>query len=279
MPHAIIYRLSDMLFVLFYYLAGYRRKVVFANLNSSFPEKNEKEVRKIARQFYQHLCDLMLESIRLFSLSKEEIVRRCKVLNPEVIDQFYDQGKDVIVVTGHFNNWEMAAVTIDMQFKHRCYGIYQPLSNEFLNKKFSLSRSKTGLVLVPKKETKAYFQKKRDERGAFFFAGDQSPTYSKRVYWTTFLNQETAVAFGTEKYAREYDLPVIFGIIEKRRRGFYEITLKVITETPNEHPHGWITETHTRMLEGYIKEKPHYWLWTHKRWKRKREKEELNEAV
>lgn len=274
LPLPILYVISDGAYVLLFHVLGYRKKVVYQNLGNSFPDKSEKEINTIAAKFYRHLCDTIVESISLFSMPQKEIIRRCKILNPEVIDRFYDSGQDVVVVTGHFNNWEFAAVAVSPQVQHHCIGIYQPLSNAFFEKKFSVSRSKQGLELLPKTETKDSFRRKRAEPSAHYFAADQSPTYSKRVHWMTFLNQETAVAFGTEKYAREFNQPVIFGLVEKVKRGYYEITVHLITDTPNAHPKGWITQKYTRLLEKSIMEKPQYWLWTHKRWKRKREAHE-----
>jgi KDO2-lipid IV(A) lauroyltransferase len=142
-----------------------------------------------------------------------------------------------------------------------------------------MSRAKLGLELLPKTETKKSFQKPRGKKSLHIFGADQSPTYSKRVHWMTFLNQETAVAFGTEKYACQYDQPVIYGGIKKVRRGYYEITFQLITATPSAHPKGWITEQHTRLLEKRIQAEPQYWLWTHKRWKRKKKESEIIEKA
>jgi KDO2-lipid IV(A) lauroyltransferase len=279
LPLPVLYVISDVAYFLLYHVTGYRKKVVFQNLNHSFPDKSEKEIKKIAAQFYSHLCDTIVESIRLFSMPEKEVIRRCKLLNPEVIDRYYEEGRDVVVVTGHFNNWEFAAVAVTPQVKHHCIGIYQPLTNAFFERKFSVSRKRLGLELLPKTETKDSFRRGREQPSAHYFAADQSPTYSKRVHWMTFLNQETAVAFGTEKYACEFNQPVVFGLVEKVKRGQYEITVHLITDTPNEHPKGWITEKHTRLLEKQIVEKPQYWLWTHKRWKRKRQPHEKMSKV
>lgn len=279
LPLPVLFGISDIAYFLLFHIVGYRKKVVFQNLHNAFPQKSEREIQRIAARFYSHLCDTIVESIRLFSMPEKEIVKRCTVLNPEVMDRFYEEGRDVCVVTGHFNNWEFAAVAVNPQVKHRCIGIYQPLTNAYFEKKFSVSRSKTGLELLPKTETKASFERGRKEPCAHFFAADQSPTYSKRVHWMNFLNQETAVAFGTEKYSREFDQPVIFGLIEKVKRGYYTITIQLLTDTPTAHPTGWITQKHTRSLEKHILQKPQYWLWTHKRWKRKRQAHEKLEEV
>lgn len=270
LPLRVSYLLSDVLFFILYYLLRYRHKVVFINLRNSFPEKSPREIESIARGSYRHFCDLMLESIRIFSISKEELVHRCTIKNPELVDRFYREGKSIIIAAGHYNNWEMAALAFDLQAAHQAVGIYKPLVNAFLDEKLRQSRSKFGLEMVPKDKVRPFFAESTDRLTAPLLATDQSPSNSINVYWTQFLNQDTAVLFGTEKYARSYNYPVVFGHIRKLRRGHYEMEFEVVEENPAGTAHGEITEKHTRILERDIRKEPRYWLWTHKRWKRKR---------
>ena len=271
LPLGVTYYLSDLLYVLTYHLIRYRRRLVERNIAKSFPDKNEAEVKRIAQGFYRHFSDFIVESLRLFSISQKEVIKRCRVVNPEVIDPFFKNGRSIILVGGHYNNWEMLAVAMDPQVKHHAVGIYVPLSNSFLNRTFINSRSRFGLGLVAKYDVSSFFEENNDKRVTTIFGADQSPFWtSKNIYWTTFLNQETGVMFGTEKYAKEYNQPVVFTRITKKSRGHYEISFELITENPAETGHFEITEKHTRMLEKQIQEHPEYWLWIHDRWKRKR---------
>ncbi|MCO6492109.1 MAG: hypothetical protein J5I98_27075 [Phaeodactylibacter sp.] len=269
-PLRASYLLSDLVFFVLYYILRYRRKVVFSNLRNAFPEKGPKETEAIARKFYRHICDMFLEFVRIFSISKGELVKRCRIRNPELVEQFYRQGKSIIIAAGHYSNWELAAVAFDAQASHQAVGIYKPLGNAFLDQKLRQSRAQFGLELVPKSETKAFFAENTHRLTAPLLATDQSPSNNINVYWTRFLNQDTAVLFGTEKYAREYNYPVVFGHVHKMRRGYYEMEFEVVEAHPASAPYGAITEKHTRILEGDIRRAPQYWLWTHKRWKRKR---------
>ncbi len=271
LPAFILYGLSDVLFVILYYIVKYRRKVVSTNLRNSFPQKTESEIRAIESKFYRHLCDLMLEGIRNFSISKAELIRRCPIVNPEFFDSYLAQGKSVIIVAGHYNNWETAAMAYAPQIAYHPIGIYSPLADPFMDKKAKDSRSRYGLEMVSKKIIKETFEKYRNRLTATMFGADQSPSNATKAHWMTFLNQDTAVLFGTEKFAVEYDYPVVYGHIAKIRRGHYQISFTTIEDNPTTAPYGSITEKHTRMLEQYILEAPEYWLWTHKRWKRKRE--------
>ena len=242
------------------------------NLTNSFPDKSEQEIKELARKFYAHLCDLIVESVKLFSISEEEIVQRFKVNNAEILQPFFDAGKSVIIVGGHYNNWEMLASGIDSQVPHDSVALYSKLSNAFFDDKMKSSRSKFGLRMVTTKDSFTYFKEKHDVPRMTIFGADQSPTYSKSVHWTTFLSQDTAVALGTERFAKKYDLPVVYGAINKEKRGYYSLDISVLCDNPTATSDGEITELHTKKLEEQILAKPEYWLWTHKRWKRVRDK-------
>lgn len=271
LPLSVLYVLSDGVYVLLYRMFGFRKKVVLTNLRNSFPEKSEAEIQEIAAKFYQHLCDIIIEAVRMFSMPKAELLRRCPVTNPELLDQYAAQGKGVIIVAGHYNNWELAAVACGLQIAHDTMGIYHPLSDDFMDKKLLQSRGRFGMDLVHKKSVKKYYEDNKHRLVASMYGADQSPSNAKKAYWMRFLNQDTAVPYGAEKYAKEYNLPVLYGAVSKLRRGYYEMTFQTLEDTPSESPYGRISELHTKALETQILEAPEYWLWTHRRWKKKRE--------
>ena len=278
LPARVHYLISDFLFLIFYYFGVYRKKIVRKQISDSFPEKSKEEVEKIVVGFFRHFCDLLVESAMIFSMPLEEAIRRCKVRENDFLNRLFKEGRNILVVGGHYNNWEMLAIAVDAQTPHQVTALYAPLFNKTFDKLMKESRTKFGLVLFPKQIPKALFEANWEKPFAAIFGADQCPR-SKKVYWTTFLNQETAVAFGTEKYAKEYNCPVVFGRIIKKKRGMYEIDFELISEDPGNEPHGAITQKHVRMLERDIREKPEYWLWTHKRWKRKRKPEEVLHPV
>lgn len=274
LPLRLLYVLSDLLYFALYRLAGFRKQVVFNNLRNSFPEKSEAELKGIASSFYRHFCDLLIESVRMFSMPKEEVLRRCRLANQEAVEQFAQQGRSLIIAAGHYGNWELAAVSYGIQSKHALVGIYKPLANAFFDRVLQRSRGRYGMELLPKQEVKPFFAENAHRLTSTLFATDQSPTSSRRAYWTQFLNQDTAVLFGAENYARKYNYPLVFGKIRKLSRGYYEMEFETLEANPAQTPIGEMTEKHTRVLENLILEAPQYWLWTHKRWKRKREEGE-----
>ena len=252
-----------------YYVIGYRRKVVRQNLNNTFPEKSEKEIKQIERTFFRHLTDTFIESIKIFSISRTQVEKRMIFNNTELPDKYFEKGQNIIIVGSHYGNWELFAVGSGLYHKHLLIGIYTPLTNKFFDKKVNQSREKFGLDMRSKKDYKNIFQAQEAKPYAIIFALDQSPSKDSGI-WTTFLNQETGVAYGAEKLAQEKNYPVIYGDLRRVKRGHFALTYKLIDEAPTGKKKGELTVKATRMLEGVIKEFPEYWLWSHRRWKHKR---------
>lgn len=270
LPFPFLYLFSDFLFLMFFYVTPYRKKVVFTNLRNSFPEKSEKEIGEIAKKFYRHFCDLVLETIKSFTISEKQIRKRMIYKNPEIFEPYFQKKKSLIVVTGHYNSWEWMAMASRFYVKHRTFALFMPLSNKFFDAKVKRSRCKFGIEMYSVRDTQKNFAKYENDITITGFVGDQTPSNLTRCHWMNFLNQDTPVYLGTEKYSTLYDYPVLFAVIKKIKRGFYDVEFVPISENPKEEKPLAITERHTKFLEKLIVEKPEYWLWTHKRWKHKR---------
>ena len=270
LPFRVLYILSDGLFFLFYYVIGYRKQVVMKNIRNAFPKKSVNEQNEIARKFYKHFCDLVVESLKIFSISKKQVERRMILKNPSFIQKYFDSNKSIIMAGGHFNNWELFAVAIDKDIPHQAIAIYQPLTNKFFDHKMKATRSRFGLHMISTKVVKRTFEEEKNNLSAMIFASDQSPSNPNNCYWTKFLNQDTGVLFGVEKYAKDYNYPVIYGRINKEKRGHYSYEFFEVCNDPSKLDFGKITEKFTSMLEEDINEKPEFWLWSHRRWKHER---------
>jgi len=269
LPYPVLYFISDGLYVFIYKMIGYRKKVVLQNIASSFPEKTHEEHLQIVSAFYKHLCDLVVESIKVFTISGEQVRQRFKVINPAYIDHFFEKGQSVILAGGHYNNWELFAVAIDEAIKHQAVALYKPLTNKFFDEKMRSSRGKYGLEMISTKAAKAEFEKE-DCLRVIIFGVDQSPGNPRTCYWSDFLNQDTGMNFGAEKYAKEYNYPVLYGRINKVKRGHYSFEFSNSIDEPQKACHGEITRRIHHLLEKDIIAQPEYWLWSHKRWKHKR---------
>jgi Kdo2-lipid IVA lauroyltransferase/acyltransferase len=268
LPFPVLYFVSDFLFIFIYHLFGYRKNLVRKNLTRSFPHLSVEEIKIIEKKFYHHLCDIILETVKTFSITSDEIKERFTYNNPEIIKQFYEKGKSVIGITAHYGNWEWGALSMTMNIPHKTMGIFHPLKNSFFNEIFLSSREQFGLSMIAPKEVKTFFEEHLNTPTLSGFVADQTPSNPNKCHWMTFLNQETPVFIGAEKYAKDYNYPLIYAAINKIKRGYYEVTFEVITENPSEEPIMSITEKHVKLLENQINEKPEYWLWSHNRWKK-----------
>ena len=271
LPFPLLYGLSDILFFIFYYIFPYRRKVVLQNLRSSFPEKPEAEIRKIEREFYRHFCDVLVETIKLFSASQNAIESRILLVNPELLDEYFTKGKSLILVTGHYANWEWPAVTLTSHSKHKGTGIYQRLSSKFFDKKLRQTRARFGMELMSTREVADFFECHQNQLCAYGFINDQSPSDPKKGHWMKFLNQPTCMLTGAERYAVKYNYPILYGAITRIKRGHYRIEYIPVSDSPASEKSFFITEKCAMINESIIRKDPAYWLWTHRRWKHKKE--------
>lgn len=275
LPFWFLYLISDILFILLCYVFRYRTKVVRENLSNSFPEKSEAERRVIERKYFKYMADLIVETIKSISISKKEIERHTHFANPELMEYYFSQGKSIIAAAGHYGNWEMAALSFGFLTDKKRIVVYKPQSNVVFNDFFNKTRSRFGVTMVSMKQTLRTMIEYKNELTFSVLASDQSPTGGEANYFTTFLNQRTAVFLGTEKLAKLRDCVVIFYKIDLIKRGYYSYTFVPLVENPKQAQPYEITNAHVKYLESLIREKPQYWLWSHRRWKFKPENENI----
>jgi len=272
-PMRCLYLISDFFFVPVCYVIRYRRKVVMENLRNSFPEKTEKERRLIARKFYRFFCDLFVEAIKLANIDIPQLRRRIHYSNPEIFDELYRNGKQIFGVIGHYGNWEWLS-TLENTIPYHHATLYRPLANKLFDKIVYDMRTKYGTDAIPTNSAiRAANQYRQENRlTTLCFMSDQSPPRNAIDYWTTFLNQDTPIYLGVEKLARRYHAAVLYYEVRRVKRGYYEVDVTVITENATESADMEITNKHVGLLEETIRRNPQYWLWSHRRWKHKNQK-------
>jgi Kdo2-lipid IVA lauroyltransferase/acyltransferase len=271
LPLRVLYIFSDFLFLLLYYFPSYRREVVSKNLRNAFPEKSEKERKTIERRFYRHMADLFVESVKVTHMGPKQMSRRFRFRDMTLLDRLFDEDRDVLAVCNHYNNWEWLS-SMPLYSRFRALTIYKPLKNKYFDRYMFDLRSKYGVEPAPMQNILKVLIKHRKEnvKTVSAFIADQAPPKGEHVHWAHFLNQETAFYTGTEKVAVMLNMAVVFVHIIKVRRGYYEVEVTPVSENPKAEEPGAITEKHIHILEEIIREKPEYWLWSHKRWKHKR---------
>lgn len=270
LPFWFLYLVSDLLYLIVYHLVGYRKTVVRQNLANSFPEKTKAERLQIEKKYFRYLCDLMVETIKLFSISRAEVRRRMTPEHPDtnkVMNDFFAQGRSLIGAVGHYGNWELAALLFSTLTEEERVIVYKPLASEVSDKAFKKMRSRFGATLVAMKDILRKLVALRGKLSFTVLVSDQTPVQESVQYFINFLNQPTAVFLGVEKLAQMTNSVVVFCDVKIIKRGYYSYNfVPLVTEPKNTAEHE-ITDIHVAHLENLIKTAPQYWLWSHKRWK------------
>jgi Kdo2-lipid IVA lauroyltransferase/acyltransferase len=268
LPFWALYRVSDFLCILLK-LSGYRKQVVLKNLRNSFPKKTEKEIEALCTDYFAYLCDLTLETFKTLKMTAEETQQRCVFRKQEWLTKLHENQKSIIIVMGHYGNWEWAGPSFTLNTPYQLVVIYRPLSQPYFEKMMVGMRTRFGTRITPVDRTLRDMVSCQKEVTATAFIADQTAT-KKNAYWTEFLNQDTAVFTGPEKLAKRFDYPVVFMNVQCVRRGYYEITPELLFANSGATSENEISESFTNRLEKEIMLNPTYWLWSHKRWKHKR---------
>ncbi len=291
LPLKFLYLLSDILRPIVHYIIRYRLKVVRKNLLLAFPEKTEMERKKIENNFYAFFCDYVIETIKLFSISKKQLMNRMQFIGVDkMIDDLKTSGKDLcFVYLGHFGNWEwIASLPYWSTDSNVRFGqIYHPLRNNTMDQLFLKVRGRFNGDNIPMKATLRHIVKlKQDgQKMIIGFISDQLPKWNSIHHFSTFFSQDTAVFTGTEQIGKQFDTLFYYGEIRHPKRGYYQCEFKKITGNPSSIPDFQITDIYMNLLEKNIRNIPYIWLWSHDRWKRtkeewiRRQKEDDDQSV
>ena len=276
LPLRLLYFISDLLFYPLYHIARYRRKVVRQNLVGSFPEKTADEITAIEKKFYHFFCDYIVETIKQFSMSREQMTRRMTFGGvDEIVAAMEKEGKNFcFVYLGHYGNWEwIASLPYWVPEDVRCGQIYHPLRNKAMDELFLRLRSQFGGDCIAMKETlRRIIEMRRNKQKAIIgFISDQSPKWNSIHHWCDFFHRDTPVFIGTEKIGKQVDALIYYADVNRPKRGYYHCQFKPLTHNAKEVPDYDLTDRFTRLLEQMITDNPAIWLWTHKRWKRTKE--------
>jgi Kdo2-lipid IVA lauroyltransferase/acyltransferase len=280
LPFWAVYAISDFLYVLVYYVVGYRRKTVRKNLRNSFPEKSKAQLRTIEREFYHSFCDNMVEMFKLISISPEEMRRRMTFSGNDDIEKSLEDHQFCFIYLGHFCNWEWIS-TMPMWFhldKIQCGQLYHPVKSEFFDWLMLQLRGRFGAENIAKNDALRRIVSMRNDakKTVIGFIADQGPRWVNIHEWVDFLNQDTPVYTGTERIAKKMNASVFFANVKRVKRGYYHCSLELVTNDPKSYPDYTLTDRYMQLLEAMIKKSPRNWLWTHNRWKRRHEDEPEN---
>ncbi|WP_103072617.1 lysophospholipid acyltransferase family protein [Aquimarina sediminis] len=268
LPWRLLYLLSTFIYIVVYHIIGYRKKVVTKNLSLAFPKKSNNEINKIRKQFYKHMCDMFLEMIKSLSISKEEMTKRFEIIDPHTFKEVQSKNKSIIVLMGHYASYEWAiAAQFVMDFP--IVGVYKQIKNKYFDRLAHRIRGRFDTRLI--KHRNVIKEVTRDKVNgkvcAYGLLSDQSPKLKNALYWTDFMDIKVPVITGGEVLAKRLDMPVMYLKVEKVKRGYYQAKFIKITDNAKSCGEHYITKTYLSLLEEQIRKAPHYYLWTHRRWK------------
>ena len=269
LPFRLMYLFSDFLFIIIYYIVGYRKKVVDKNLRIAFPEKSDKEILQIRKKYYSFLCDLMLETLKMLTISKKQMMKHIYFSDMKSLDDLYQKKQSFVFLLGHNGNWEWASAAVELHSAFHLLVIYKPLSSKYFDPLFHKMRTRFGQEVTPMKNTLRDMIRLKDQLTATAFVSDQRPD-ARIAYWTTFFGEETGFFQGTEKLTKKFKYPIVYISIKRPKRGYYEIVPEILVENPHEKEDSEITEAFVRRLEKQIRDEPELWLWSHDRWRDKK---------
>lgn len=271
LPLAVLYLFTDLLYLLGYHILKYRQKVILTNLKNAFPEKSEKEIKQIAKKFFRNLTDSFAETIKAYSMTKEEFHRRVKIIHPEIVNEQIGKGEVLIGMTGHFFNWEWHLLNVMANINNQVDVVYTKVSNPFFEKLMMKIRTRFGGQMVEKDSFQRDFLRKRNQPRMIVLAADQRPGNRDIRYWRNFMGRETAFFEGGEKLAKRFNHPVLYAHVSKPKRGHYIFRYEMMCTPPytdqSEHS---ITDHFIVLLEDNIRRQPEIYLWSHNRWKWKK---------
>ena len=280
LPFRLLYLLSDGLFLLIFHLIRYRRKVVWKNLTTSFPEKSEHELRQIEKQFYHWFCDYIFETFKLLSISDQQLLKHIEFRGVELLEECFDRGQNCAAILGHYCNWEWLSAS-GLAFKrypNAVMGlIYHPLYSDAFDRLFINLRSAHGGECIPKKDILRHLVncKKQQRPYLFGYISDQAPKWENIHLWLPFLNHETPVFSGGERIMRKVDDAVFYVEMERPSRGHYICNFQLLSEHASQETEEYaITKRFFANLEQTIRRQPAFYLWSHNRWKRTKEEYE-----
>ncbi len=266
LPMPILYGISRAMYALAYRVVGYRRAVVIQNISRSFPEKNYAEVRAVVKRFYAGFTASLAEMVKSISISPRRLDVKLTFIGLERLSGVVAEGRNVIACMGHCGNWEMLNY---MPAKLDCdiFAVYKPLKSAVADRLMKKVRSRFGMKLIEDRHVARHLLTKNVSPAVYLFLADQCPRIRDEKYRFELLNQPAYHFSGMEKLARASGSAVVYLHILPSAKGHYTIVCAPFCLDARATAEGEITRQFIRRLTDNIKEVPHGWLWSHRRWK------------
>ena len=266
LPVSVLRLISTSTYIFNKYFLQYRFNIVTHNLKIAFPNKNKSEIKILRDNFFKYFFNTIFEIIKSTNVSTRFIDKNVRINNPEILDNYLNENKSVILLSGHYNNWEWLGAKISTFYDPQFVAIYKKLNNKIFDIFIINYRKKFGGEIVNMEDSYRYFIKNKNEQKIIGIIADQNPVINDKTKWIPFFNKKVPVFFGAENLAKKLNCPVLFCNMQFNNNK-YTISFEVLSENPNENSTGEITTKYFKLLEKQIKLQPERWLWSHRRWR------------
>ena len=270
LPLRALYAISTFLYLLAYHVVRHRRPLIREQLEKVFPAASPAERERIHQQFLKNFCDVTVEILKSASMTDEAMRARVQIKNLGVARRYLDAGQSAMFVTSHLCNWEWLLHGVTLQLGYPVDAAYKPLKDPRGERLMLELRSRFGARLVPAKDLLADVLRRGAVVRAVAINADQAPVSTDKRYWTSFLGQETAFYVGAEQIARATRLPVLYLVMRRIRRGFYQVEIKPLWDGREPIEPHTVTKRYARACEEDVYQNPADWLWTYRRWRLKK---------
>ncbi|MCL6523456.1 MAG: lysophospholipid acyltransferase family protein [Thermoflavifilum sp.] len=265
-PFPVLYAISDVVYVSLYFVIGYRKKLVRQHLQQAFPDYDQKALQQIEKKYYRNLADMIMETLKMMTISPASLQKRFQC-DLSLLHRIAAEGKSCQIQLGHRFNWEWANLYFKLGTNVPFLVVYMPISNPHVDRLFNYIRRRFGTILIPADRVLEALHPWQSQPHITILVADQNPSNPRRCYWMPFLNRPTAFYKGPELIARRFGEIVIWGDIQKIKRGYYRATIREAFTHPQQTAEGLITQEFSRFLEAQIHQQPENWVWSHRRWK------------
>ena len=264
------YIVQELIYFVVFHCIRYRRKLVTKNLRDSFPEMSGAEIATIRRKFYRNLAEVMVNTVVMARMSKEECMRRMVFTNNDEIIAILGD-RNCIAMTSHLGCWEYYGFWGMWLPNHILVAVYHKIHNEIINELYKRLRDHERELPVASYDSLRFFIRNskgyEGKRLALGLISDQNPPRLPDSHWYRFLNRDTLFFEGSEQLATKFGIPVFYVRQRKVRRGYYEASMEMIYDGVEQIAQYEMTERYVRLLEEDIKACPEMWVWSHRRWK------------
>jgi KDO2-lipid IV(A) lauroyltransferase len=246
-----------------------RWRVVDEHLRLAFPERDRRWRHTLIRRSFRHMGREAVSTFRLGSMDREEVRRRTEVVGFDEVRKVSARGKGLIVISGHFGNWEIGGASIAV------HGVpvevvAQRQRNPLFDAELVANRNRLGMEVIERKEAPKKVLRALRSGKAVGIVGDQN--VRRGGVFVDFFGRPAATARGTALFALRTGAPIFLGMAT-RIPGVpqrYRVTFEPIDFTPSgdmDQDVLRLTETHTKHLEEHVRGAPEQYFWQHRRWK------------